>query len=95
MTRVRFVKKFVLFTKETSLGEDGKLHTQEGQYHIKFGKIYDIDYIEERGQVADIKFSLDSPMKGGFAYGVSRENFEILRPTVGTKNPPSGCGGCG
>jgi len=91
--RIRFVKKFVLFVQETSLGENGKLHTQEAQHHINRKKIYPIDNVNQHGQVADIKFAPNSPIKG-IAKNVNIENFEILQSTVGTKTSPSGCGGC-
>ena len=90
--RIRFIKRFILFVNTTSLDDVGNLIREEKQFHIQFGKLYDILEWDNKGSISDIKFCPNGPMNGGITTDLNNEYFEILNASVGTKGKVSDCG---
>jgi hypothetical protein len=90
---VRFIKPFVLFIIETYLDADGKMRTREVQHHIKFGESYPVQRVTPHGDVVDIQFDDDGPIKG-MASNISKEYVEIMQPPGHnlSASKPCGCG---
>lgn len=91
-TKLRFIKRMILFSTSTSINTFGKMEVKKHQTHIKFGDLYEINSITNIG---DDRFSVEfSPNSGILGVSdIKKEDFEIITtgPSKTTTKPC--CGG--
>jgi hypothetical protein len=91
MLKIRIVRRFVLFTTETIVDNEGNLSTKEHQYHTTFGKIYPIEEFNDEGpNRVSFTFAEGSAYKGT-ANNVEKSYVELLRDGAGNKHPKTCC----
>lgn len=92
-THIRFIRAFVLITKETVVDDDGKMVMQENQYHVHGGQLARISNIVNNDEATStVTFEPGGPIVG-VAYNLDNSNFEPFQVGASASLPDRGC--CG
>lgn len=94
MLKIKFLRQFVLFTKETCVNQqNGKLEIHEHQYHIKKGKICAIKWFQKVSKNSVSFEFVHGCVLHGIAINVERDYVKLIRDESQLNNK-RGCDGC-
>ena len=92
MKKIKFLRRFVLFTTMTTVNPTTrKLTPQPQQYHIESSdQSYPVEEFVESGNSVSFTFAPGCPYQGT-ANNIEKENVQLLATTG---KPDTGCSGC-
>lgn len=90
--RIRFVTNFILRTVESTPAPFGKTKLTKHDYSIDFGRIVEVDNVEEDGpSTVTITFPTDKGGYRGQAVNIEKDYFEFVADGYIKPMPPDKC----